>query len=37
VRVKRDLLVAPAALKNRDAFGELTRLSCQTLFVESEE
>ena len=37
VRVKRDLLVAPAALKNREVFGELTRLSCQTLFVESEE
>ena len=37
VIVKRDLLVAPAALKNREVFGELTRLSCQTLFVESEE
>ena len=37
VRVKMDLLVAPADLKNREVFGELTLLSCQMLFVESEE
>jgi hypothetical protein len=37
VRVEMDLLVAPADFKKRKAFGELARLSCQILFVESEE
>ncbi len=37
VRVEMDLLVAPADLRNREAFGELARLSCQILFVDSKE
>ncbi len=37
VRVEMDLLVAPADLRNREAFGGLALLSCQILFVDSEE
>lgn len=37
VRVEEDLVITSADLRNKPIFHELTRLTCRTVFVESEE